>query len=54
MSGELYHGEGDVHEVFAVVAALIYREAFFKSNLRYRTLRGRFETGDCRSEVSHD
>lgn len=29
MGGELYHGEDDVHEVFAVVVALIYREAFF-------------------------
>ncbi len=30
MGGELYHGKiGDVHEVFAVVVALIYREAFF-------------------------
>ena len=30
MGGELYHGEvGDVHEVLAVVVALIYRKAFF-------------------------
>ena len=30
MGGELYHGEiGDVHEVFAVVVALIYRERRF-------------------------
>ena len=30
MGGELYHGEiGDVYEMFAVVVALIYREALF-------------------------
>lgn len=30
MGGELYHSEiGDVHEMFAVAVALIYREAFF-------------------------
>lgn len=30
MGSELYHGEiGDVYEMFAVVVALIYREALF-------------------------
>lgn len=33
MGGELYHGEDDVHEVFAVVVALIYIERRFSIEL---------------------